>query len=323
MHDHQGRNRLIRRFGAATPFVVPSYSSRGFPEVSEIVDVTRTSLFGSCLVSAFDISIAGASDLGALADVVVLDSGLYETRAYLAASDEHGVPPSHAQWDRQAYRAVLATINAESSNVLAVSFDEYAPIDVQLQLALDDFNSVPRTGRTFLAKPATPGEPIDLGALAAALGGFDDLDVLGVTERELGRSPLERCRALLALRSSLGDQLPIHVFGTITPGAMLAYYFCGADIFDGLNWLRYAYTPGGLSPISEAALLRDEWDAHDDFVRLRVWEGNLRYLRYFQSWLRELGGGTAVDAAHPGRPSDAIVTAAMALARRAGGAHGR
>ena len=68
--------------------------------------------------------------------------------------------------------------------------------------------------------------------------------VIGIAAREAGSSFLKRCSSIVMLRNLLNDaglDMPIHVFGAINPYEALAYFFCGADIFDGLNWLRLAF----------------------------------------------------------------------------------
>ena len=41
----------------------------------------------------------------------------------------------------------------------------------------------------------------------------------------------------------MGDK-PIHVWGGLDPISTPLYFFAGADIFDGVSWLRYAYYNG-------------------------------------------------------------------------------
>lgn len=48
--------RRVHKLGVATPLIAPSFSSRGFPYVSEIWEEFRHRLYGVCLVSAFDVA---------------------------------------------------------------------------------------------------------------------------------------------------------------------------------------------------------------------------------------------------------------------------
>ena len=71
-----------------------------------------------------------------------------------------------------------------------------------------------------------------------------------------GDSLVKRCSAVVMLRDAMGDaglDAPIHIFGAINPMEVLTYFFCGADVFDGLNWLRLAFRKHGSIAIEEAA----------------------------------------------------------------------
>ena len=71
--------------------------------------------------------------------------------------------------------------------------------------------------------------------------------MIGVTEDEIGESMAERLTFLTELRNALeqaGLATPIHVFGGLDPLMTPLYFWAGADVFDGLSWLRYAYGDG-------------------------------------------------------------------------------
>lgn len=287
-HFHSGR-RSIAQIGVETPLLVPSFSSRGFPELASLYRELRNDLYGVCLVSAFDVSTQLIdSDLADIADLILLDSGVYETKPFAVAADGYHPSPSHGAWERSDYRAYLPAVEP-SANVLAVSFDHYGPIEQQIDLASEDFSYAPSAASDFLVKPVSSELLLESCAIGASAGALSRFNVLGVTERELGSSLLDRCRALIALRTALteaGANTPIHVFGTITPGAVLSYFFSGADIFDGLNWLRFVYDGPGLRPISEAALDDGEWEQADGLRFLRQSRQNLRFLRQLQDAMR-------------------------------------
>jgi len=52
------------------------------------------------------------------------------------------------------------------------------------------------------------------------------------------------------------DATPIHVFGSLDTLSTLLYFVMGADIFDGLTWLRYGYEEG-------RTIYRHEFAAHN------------------------------------------------------------
>jgi hypothetical protein len=49
------------------------------------------------------------------------------------------------------------------------------------------------------------------------------------------------------LRNALtkaGIDIPIHVFGSLDSVTTPLYFLAGADVFDGLTWLRFAFHEG-------------------------------------------------------------------------------
>jgi hypothetical protein len=206
-------------------------------------------------------------------------------------------------------------------NVVAVSFDTYAPIQEQIAAARDDVLVAPSAASDFLVKPTQRGQLLDIENIASVTSAFAEFDIIGVTEKELGDSIVEKCRALLMLRNVLlaaGLDPPIHVFGTITPGAMLAYLLCGADIFDGLNWLRYDYSRYGLASIAELRIDDPYW-AEPDRVRFpATWRRNLLRLHRIQEIMRALVDGAPIQIQTEPCLSDGACHAAVRAAMAAG-----
>lgn len=282
--------RRVARIGVETPLLIPSFSSRGFPDVGSLIDALRVDVSKRCLVSAFDLANGLApSDFEALADIVVIDSGLYETAPAPVAVDAYLPAASARAWTRTAYQRFLADSAPRMAltNTIVVNYDAYAPLPTQVANAKCDFANAPSAAYDFLAKPEMEGQLLDTLQLTAR--DLDGLDILGVTERELGRSALLRCRALVRLRRTLtadGVDLPIHVFGSITPAAVTAYFLCGADMFDGLNWLRVGLRGGGAAAPSEFAVAHGLGSLGDDAVLLELWRRNVRTLQRVQDALR-------------------------------------
>lgn len=283
--------RWIERIGVRTPLLVPSFSSRGFSSIGAIFNDLRLHLFGSCLVSAFDHASGRiVGDFSDFADLVVLDSGVYETDALLADEGGRTSPPSRGSpWTRDAYRALLTGLRP-NANVVAVSFDGYEDTAAQIRNAVEDFACAPSAVGDLLLKPETRGQALDPLIVRRHAEQLATQSVIGVTERELGDTIRARCVTLASIRdalSEIGSRVPIHVFGVITPGTVLAYFLSGADIFDGLNWLRFDYQRPHLGSMAESCL-EDEaaWDLSDAAVLADRWRANLRVLQRFQEALR-------------------------------------
>lgn len=282
--------RCVERIAAETPLLIPSFSSRGFPDVSKIIDALRVNVSEMCLVSAFDLAHGYAPvDFETLADIIIIDSGMYEVAPSAVAADVYLPEASDRKWTREEYSSLLASASPRmnKTNVIVVSFDSYAPLKEQIERALADFRNAPDAASDFLLKPEVAGQIHDSLVLTKAQ--VANFDIIGVTERELGHSVISRCRALFRLRASLttaGLSTPIHVFGSITPAAVTTYFLCGADIFDGLNWLRVGLDGAGVSAPSEFAITQKLWANDDAEALLELWRRNLRALQRTQGALK-------------------------------------
>lgn len=281
--------RRTKTLGIRTPLLVPSFSSRGYPGLAEIIEAIRPEIADACLVSAYDVSSGQCpGDFERLANIVVVDSGLYECGDAPVAVDAHLPRPTGSEWQRDAYRRFIRGLGDRwaSTNALLVSYDTYASFEEQVLHARDDFKGIDGVATALLLKPEEPGHCYD--HFLGVDGRFEMFDVVGVTERELGSSALARCRAVIQLRTALthgGHSKPIHVFGSITPAAVTAYFLCGADVFDGLNWLRASFDLAWAGAPSEFAVAHGMIATDDRDVLLELWRRNLRVLRRTQAAL--------------------------------------
>jgi hypothetical protein len=102
--------------------------------------------------------------------------------------------------------------------------------------------------REMLIKPETTGQGlIQIKSLLKHAKKLGDFDVIGVTEKEIGNSVLTRMQNIASLRRALDKEhinVPIHVFGSLDTVTTPLYFLAGADIFDGLTWLRFAFHEG-------------------------------------------------------------------------------
>ena len=115
-------------------------------------------------------------------------------------------------------------------------------------------------------------------------------DVIAFTEKELGPSIFDRMLAIARVRMALhqnGFATPIHVFGSLDPISTPLYFLSGADYFDGLTWLRYAYWKG-------YAVYRQNFGAAELNLDLRMAQmnnqvsiRNFTYLQQLQTEMRQ------------------------------------
>ena len=278
--------RKVDKLEVMTPLIAPSFSSRGFPQVSELWKDLKYKLYGVCLASAFDIAEGHfPADLTGMVNLAIIDSGIYETDDQL---NGYGNPASDANWTRQRYCETVSSID-KATNLILVNFDQIGNFEDQIEAAIADFSCAPDAAPDFLIKPEALEEPVNLAKLVRWSDKLEQFAVIGIAAREAGSSLLKRCRSIVMLRDMLEDaglDMPIHVFGAITPYEVLTYYLCGADIFDGLNWLRLAYRDHASIPIEEAAIEELKWNWTDADLLIGEWTHNLGLLSRLQQSLR-------------------------------------
>jgi hypothetical protein len=210
---------------------------------------------GPVLISAYDLhkgyfEAARASYGTSVFDspLIFIDSGGYEL-----------LSACNPEWSSDLHAQVLAAW-PETSQTVAVAYDTpSADLGAQIDAALSILPGR-SIGRELLVK--LPPEPsIDMLNLVPHLRGKEGdlakIDVIGVTEKEAGDTLRERLHSISALRrtlDSMGLETPIHVFGGLDPVLTPLYFLAGADIFDGLTWLRYGFDNGRASYLQALAL---------------------------------------------------------------------
>ena len=282
------QTRQVEKVEISTPLIVPSFSSCGFPHVADIYDEMKDKLFGVCLVSALDLA-SGCISAGVTEEVnvVLIDSGTYESRKMMYGHGDNCLSATNAGWSRLQYQKIADGVDAGAS-VILVNYDGAEPVDRQIMRASEDFSHAPHAASDFLVKPEFPARLVNVARLAKHTGEVEQFDIIGIAAREAGDSLARRCSTVVMLRDALGDaslDIPIHVFGAINPLEVLTYFLCGADVFDGLNWLRLAFREHGSIAIEEAAFEGMKSNLVDFDLRAGEWVSNLRFLYRLQESL--------------------------------------
>lgn len=279
------RGRSIAHLDAATPLLVPSFSSQGFRDVDGIHALTKEYLVDVSLVSAYDLhyGLLVESDIY-VTDLLFLDSGGYEARATSDPLDPYADDRCGRTWTPEQYDQVLRGLRP-LSGVVFVNFD-YAdpqPLADQVEQARTLFDAHPRFAGDFLCKPSEPDTPfVDVDEVLAHIDDLARFDLVGLTEKELGPSLLDRCRNLLRIRGAFcarGHDTPIHVFGSLDPATVMAYFLCGADVFDGLAWLRFAFREGVPIYHGTGIVAAGAWSARDEDVIMLNRVQNLAWIK--------------------------------------------
>jgi hypothetical protein len=287
-----------------TPLLVPSFSSKGFglvddhpprTEVSPLLGALIDQLSRSFLVSAYDLHhrLLEVGDTFADPDwsasplskteVLFIDSGGYEVRQGADAGElvQHLDPP--LSWNLEMYRRLLERLPAAAENCAAVAWDMPGQTyETQVKEAQEFLAAWPNVAPVMLLKPPVKDGAHDFAQLEPVASRLAFSSAVGVTEHELGDTLLKRVIAIMMLRDLLARtghaNKPIHIFGALDPLYVPLYFAAGADIFDGLTWLRYSYWHGLALHVEQGPLLNKQTHLRDDARRWTTAASNLTQL---------------------------------------------
>jgi len=275
-----------------TPLLVPSFSSKGFPDINKIIHYCSELIDGVMLVSAYDIHYGQISENLDFASLIFLDSGGYEASRDKELSDTGDRDHRPRDWTRDMHEAQLAQWNPTTPSVL-ISYDspkDKLPLDEQIARARA--MAPRRTGviREILLKPKKSNQiRLHMDNVLKRIHSLAEFDIIGVTEKEVGNSLIDRMKNIALLRRGLsksGLNTPIHVFGSLDTISTPLYFLAGADIFDGLTWLRYAYHEGNTIYRHNYGALKSWAGINSDIVEARSWNDNYYYLKNLEAEMR-------------------------------------
>jgi hypothetical protein len=229
--------------------------------------------------------------------LIFLDSGGYEASKDKDLSDIGDGDHSPKEWTREMHEATLAVWKSPVPSVL-ISFDspnEKLPLDEQIKRARSMASSQPGFLREILLKPEKPSQiRLHMKDILSRIHDLAVFDIIGVTEKEVGNSLIDRMKNIAILRKALtkaGLETPIHVFGSLDTITTPLYFLAGADIFDGLTWLRYAYHEGNTIYKQNFGALKFGPSVNADLVNLRCWNSNYYYMKDMESEMRRFLNG--------------------------------
>lgn len=233
-----------------TPLLVPSFSSKGFPEVKKIITVMREFITEAVLVSAYDIhyKLLDPRRL-TFPSCVFLDSGGYESRVEHDLSEAYGQEYKPRKWTARQHRGVLHGWQSALPTIV-VSYDSprrRSPTERQLEAACRLREDFPQFMHEFLVKPEPGAQLVEAGSVARIAGCVKQFAMVGFTEHELDHRIIGRMQKIAEIRRILDDAgvaAPVHVFGSLDSLSTVLYFVAGAEIFDGLTWLRFGFHNG-------------------------------------------------------------------------------
>lgn len=255
-------NELLHPSGykIKTPCLIPSFSSKGFEsslkrksEAAFWIDLHKELLEKYMLVSAYDIYHKFIPNPNKFigTEITFVDSGGYESSPIFDSSSDKKINAQLKDWKLEYLLKVYDGWNHKRHPAVFVNYDHHKrrkSIAKQAEAAIELFNRYPAQLSDFLIKPESTNQDfLNIDKIIAEIDTLKQFNIIGVTEKELGKSISDRMRNLYKIRKSMDDRgigVPIHVFGSLDPISCTLYFLAGAEIFDGLTWLRYAYRDG-------------------------------------------------------------------------------
>lgn len=271
-----------------TPLLVPSFSSKGFKDLPKIVSTMSEFITDTVLVSSYDIyyKYVKARQL-TFPGLVFLDSGGYEARVEHDLSEAYGRAHHPKQWTREMHARVLAQWPKSIARVVT-TFDSpraRGRLADQIRRGRELQATLPAAPIELLIKPESHNDRlVPLEALIRNSRELRPFTTIGVTEKEIGDSFLDRLQNISRLRHALDEAevtAPIHIFGSLDAVTTPLYFIAGAEIFDGLTWLRFGYHDGVALYAENYSIAREpDWlrRRKDDLVTV-MWKNNYYYLQ--------------------------------------------
>ncbi len=299
------------------PLLVPSFSSKGFgfarekgqkksySKVSASLDLVHPYLNTAFLLSAYDLHFGHLKNTTSSynsAALVFIDSGGYELSPEYDSSEPRVYDHKPSDFTADHYAKVLQ--NLPQGQFIVANFDHTAkgsPVETQIQAARKFFAGQPRFLNNFIIKPSGQRAAyLDTSAILGHVAKCRGFNALGLTEKELGNNLVDRLRTIAKIRVAMDREevaSPIHIWGGLDPLITPLYFFAGAEIFDGVSWMRYAYWDGvAVSRESYAILCKGVETPHNHASALSLNE-NITVLQQLTTSFQQFvdGGGKEFD----------------------------
>jgi len=245
------------------------------------------------LISAYDIYKDYLTIESAYAsDIIFIDSGGYENKITPEPLEAYYDPRIATKWNFDFYEEIICQLE-NFADITIISYDEInnIPLQEQIDKAFYLYEKYYEFGIDFLWKP-DPGELFysNPHCLVHYIDIIRNFRCLGVTDKELGGSLMDRCNRLVQIRTMLSNHncdIPIHVFGCLDPLNSFLFFLCGADVFDGLSWLRYSFINNTGIYMEQFSLITGNYELSDEDIRANIWIYNLNILNKLQKIMKK------------------------------------
>lgn len=260
------RSALEHPLGAVIdlPRLVPSFTSKGFPtfedeetgqthsQSARALEMIGTFIRDSILVSAYDIHhglLRQPERFYGEKELVFIDSGGYELIRDYDTTEPKELPHTPQAFTEEDYRKILSELPPNLPFVVA-NYDfgsKGKPLEEQILDAKSLFNDYPDLMHNFIIKPSGDDDYLCFDKIIGHIAKLRAFSMVGVTEKEIGKDLLTRLKIIAKIRLAMDREnvrAPLHVWGGLDPVLSPLYFFAGAEVFDGVSWLRYAYYNG-------------------------------------------------------------------------------
>ena len=301
---------------AETPLLLPSFSSKGFPQARQIMNLMAEFITSPILISSYDVHYRLIPRNLTFSQLLFLDSGGYEARIEHDLSETYGKLHKPKPWNQQLHESVLTNWSSKWPTI-AISFDSPAKslrLTKQIAGAAELQKRYPDLLWEILIKPETAKTRfIPFDKLIQRVEQLRRFAVVGITEKELDDSLFGAMTKIARLRTRMdaaGVNIPIHIFGSLDPLTTLLYFLAGAEIFDGLTWLRFGYHKGTTIYYQNYAVVRDSAGLRrrTNEQYHEMWRNNYYYLEKLRTQMINFvrtGDLTHFEFIHP-QLSDAL-----------------
>lgn len=290
-----------------TPLFVFSFSSKGFrfkknkkQEISEVADLVKLAseyLNEAVLLSAYDLKyylpqpkLLRKERL--VPKLIFVDSGGYETIDDFDLAEIYKYPVSVKKWDQKYHESVLNNWPSYSPAVI-ISYDhgneKRRTFKQQVNNATILFSKYSGHLNNFLIKPNKKGDKLNVQEIVNGAHLLKTFNIIGLAEKELGDSIMERMKSIKAIRSALDShkiQAPIHIFGNLDPLTSVMYFLAGAEIFDGLSWLRFGFHEGRTHYVQNIDAIKRRFHGKDYLNQRATLVENIIYMSSLQAEMR-------------------------------------
>lgn len=286
------------------PRLIPSFTSKGFPffevngrngkywlsDTTNALELIGGSINDSMLISAYDISygfLRKPHRFYGKKELVIIDSGGYELADDFDLTEPRIYPHQPEEFTKEKHLEVLNNL-PDGIPFVITNFDLESRgklFGTQIRSARQLFNNFPNYLHDILLKPEVKSQLLNIDHLIGSIEELRTFDIIGLTEKETGNNLLDRLRTIATLRVELNRRevfAPIHIWGGLDPTMTVIYYMAGADIFDGVSWLRYAYHNGVAIQMNAVTIMDYEKygiDTPKNHLLAHTMYNNIRFLQ--------------------------------------------